>query len=59
MSRRLLDLAFKSKLYGGILDKKVEKNNKQFGSRFVNNTKEGSTSNKQLGLTNKWSGLTN
>lgn len=48
-----LDLFFKSGLYEGMLDKKVKKNNKQFGNRFVKKTKKILKSGKQLSLTNK------
>lgn len=37
----LLDLAFESGPYRGILDKKAKKKNEQFSSRFVEETKEG------------------
>lgn len=42
----LLDLAFKSGPYRGILDKKTKKNNEQFSDKFVEETKEGLKSGK-------------
>lgn len=41
-----LDLVFESGLYGVMLDIKFEKNNKQFGFRFVEEIEESSKSGK-------------
>lgn len=40
MDGRLLDLAFKSGSYKGMLDKKAKKDNKQFGNGFIKEMEE-------------------
>lgn len=59
MEGSLLDLVFESGPYEDALDKKAEKNNKQFSSGFVKEVEEGSKSDKQwkrvvVGACNLW-----
>lgn len=42
INANLLDLAFKSELYKSKLDKKVEKDNKQFWSKFMKKIEKSS-----------------
>lgn len=53
MNESPLNLAFESELYESMLDFKIEKNNKQFGDEFVEETKKGLKSGEQSDSTNK------
>lgn len=48
-----LNLIFESGPYEDTLNRKVEKDNEQFGISFVEETKKGSKSSKQSGSTNE------
>lgn len=59
IDKNSLNLAFESRLYRSMLDKKTKKDKKQFDDKFVEEMEEVSKSGKKLSLTNKQLGLTN